>query len=581
MRIRERCMGLTTLFLVTAIAGCSGGGGNGTPGPVPTVSSTIPANAATGVSIDGNLAVTFSEAMDPASITAATFTLKTGTTPVIGTVSYTGVTATFNPTQALVASSSYTATIASARNLAGNALASSHSWTFITGTTPDTTKPTVSSSVPANAATAVATNSAITATFSEAMSLVTITDVTFTVTATGAAPIAGTVTYVGITATFRPTSVLATATPFTATITTGAKDMAGNALAADHSWSFTTADAPDTAAPTIASTIPLLNATGVGTTAAIQATFSEAMDPATITTSTFTLTVRAGAPVTGTVVYDATSKVATFQVATSLVGETVYEATVNGGAGGVGDLAGNALASNHSWSFTTKAFVGQGPVFLGSAVNYVILAKTGVSTVPDSVVTGDVALSPAAASFITGFSLTADSTNVFSTSTQVTGKIYAADYTDPTPINLTTAVLDMEAAFADAAGRPTPDFLELGTGAIGGMTLAPGLYKWTGTVTIPTNVTIMGSASDVWIFQISGDLTMASATNVFLSGGALAKNIFWQVAGTVAVGTTAHFEGIILSQTGITLETGSSMNGRALAQSAVTLQVATVTQPAP
>ena len=333
--------------------------------------------------------------------------------------------------------------------------------------------------------------------------------------------------------------------------------------------------------PTVSSTIPANAATGVGTTAAIQATFSEAMDPATITTSTFTLTVRAGAPVTGTVVYDATSKVATFQVATSLVGETVYEATVNGGAGGVGDLAGNALASNHSWSFTTKAFVGQGPVFLGSAVNYVILAKTGVSTVPDSVVTGDVALSPAAASFITGFSLTADSTNVFSTSTQVTGKIYAADYTDPTPINLTTAVLDMEAAVADAAGRPTPDFLELGTGAIGGMTLAPGLYKWTGTVTIPTNVTIMGSASDVWIFQISGDLTMASATNVFLSGGALAKNIFWQVAGTVAVGTTAHFEGIILSQTGITLETGSSMNGRALAQSAVTLQVATVTQPAP
>ena len=296
MRILRRCMGLTTLFLAVAIAGCSGGGDNGTPAPAPTVSSTIPANAATGVSIDGNLAVTFSEAMDPASITAATFTLKTGTTPVIGTVSYTGVTATFNPTQALVASSSYTATIASAMNLAGNALASSHSWTFTTGTTPDTTKPTVSSSVPANAATAVATNSAITATFSEAMSLVTITDVTFTVTATGAAPIAGTVTYVGITATFRPTSVLATATPFTATITTGAKDMAGNALAADHSWSFTTADAPDTAAPTIASTIPLLDATGVGTTAAIQATFSEAMDPATITTSTFTLTVRAGAP---------------------------------------------------------------------------------------------------------------------------------------------------------------------------------------------------------------------------------------------------------------------------------------------
>ncbi len=473
MRMRERFMGLTTLFLAVAIAGCGGGGDDAPPASAPTVRSSIPANLATGVAVDSALAVTFSEAMDPASISAATFT----------------------------------------------------------------------------------------------------------VTGAAAAPVVGTVTYTGVTATFRPTSVLANGTLFTAAITTGAKDLAGTALAARYTWSFTTAVALDTAAPTVAATVPLPGATGVPDAVAIKATFSEAMAPLTITSSTFTVT-SAGVPVAGSVLFNAATRVATFQPAAPLPDAT-YQATVKGGAGGVTDLAGNPLASDRTWTFTTGARVGLPPVLLGSAANYVILAKTAVSTVPPSVVTGDVALSPAAATFITGFSLTADATNVFSTSPQVTGNVYAADYAVPTPSNLTTAVSDMETAYTDAAGRPTPDFLELGTGAIGGLTLSPGLYKWTSTVTIPTDVTITGSATDVWIFQTSGDLTMSNATNVFLSGGALAKNIFWQVAGTVAIGTTAHFEGIILSQTGITLETGASMNGRALAQSAVTLQSATVTQPAP
>ena len=138
----------------------------------------------------------------------------------------------------------------------------------------------------------------------------------------------------------------------------------------------------------------------------------------------------------------------------------------------------------------------------------------------------------------------------------------------------------MQTAYTDAAGRPTPGYLELGTGAIGGMTLKPGLYKWTSTVTIPSDVTLTGDANAIWIFQISGDLSQSNATRVALSGGALAKNVFWQVAGSVDVGTTAHFEGIILSQTAVTLKTGSSMNGRILAQTAVALDASTVTQPA-
>jgi hypothetical protein len=218
-------------------------------------------------------------------------------------------------------------------------------------------------------------------------------------------------------------------------------------------------------------------------------------------------------------------------------------------------------------------------VNLGTAGNYAILAKSGISTVPTSAIMGNIGVSPVAASYITGFSLTADSTNVFATSPQVVGSVYAADYAPPTPSNLTTAVGDMQLAFTDAAGR-APSVTELGAGNIGGMTLAPGVYKWGTGLSIPTNVTLAGSATDVWIFQIARDLTVASATNIVLSGGAVPKNVFWEVAGFVDVGTTAHFEGVILTQTSAALRTGASINGRLLAQTAVTIDGSAVVQPA-
>ena len=224
----------------------------------------------------------------------------------------------------------------------------------------------------------------------------------------------------------------------------------------------------------------------------------------------------------------------------------------------------------------------QAPVGLGSAGSFAILAESGISTVPPSVVTGDIGVSPIDSTALTGFSSSLDSTTQFATSKQVIGRIYAANYSAPTPINMTTAVGDMGTAYTDAAGRTLPDHTELGSGNIGGMTLAPGLYKWGTGVTVPTDVTIAGNANDLWIFQIAGDLTTSSATHVILSGGAQAKNIFWQVAGGVgaALGTTSHFEGIILAQKAISLATGASINGRLLAQTAVTLDSNTVTAPA-
>lgn len=233
-----------------------------------------------------------------------------------------------------------------------------------------------------------------------------------------------------------------------------------------------------------------------------------------------------------------------------------------GGAGGAGGAEGH----------------GPAPVVLGSAGTYVILAKEGTSNVPTSTITGDIGLSPAAATFVTGFSLDLPAGGASSTSAQVTGNVYASDYAVPTPANLITAVGNMETAYTDAAGRRTPDHTELADGNIGGLTLPAGLYKWSNTVTIPGNVTLDGNANDVWIFQIAGGVTQASAARVLLTGGALARNVFWQVAGVVAIGTTAHMEGVILAQTAITLATGATLNGRLLAQSAVTLAGNTIVE---
>jgi hypothetical protein len=213
----------------------------------------------------------------------------------------------------------------------------------------------------------------------------------------------------------------------------------------------------------------------------------------------------------------------------------------------------------------------QAPVNLGAAGPFAILSKSGITDVPSSIITGDVGSSPISGAFI-GL-----------TCAEVTGTIYSVNASGPLPCRvtdpsgLTTAVSDEETAYTDAAGRTNPAAVNLGAGQMGGLTLAPGLYKWTSNVGISTDVTLAGGANDVWIFQISGTLTQAPATKVILSGGALAKNVFWQTAGGVVIGTTAHSEGTILSKTMIAMNTGASTNGRLLAQTEVTLQQNTVT----
>ncbi len=212
-------------------------------------------------------------------------------------------------------------------------------------------------------------------------------------------------------------------------------------------------------------------------------------------------------------------------------------------------------------------------VNLGIAGDFAILSKSGITVVHPAAVTGDAGTSP-----ITGAA-------ILLTCAEVTGNIYSVNAAGPLPCRitnatrLTTAVSNMQTAYNNAKGRINPNFLNLGAGNIGGLTLTPGLYKWTSAVNIPTNITISGGPNAVWIFQVSGTLNMSSGVQITLTGGAQAKNIFWQTTGAVTLGSNSHFEGNILGKTGINLQTGASINGRLLAQTAVTLQMNTVTKP--
>ena len=278
---------------------------------------------------------------------------------------------------------------------------------------------------------------------------------------------------------------------------------------------------------------------------------------------------------------------------------TSTTAMETGDAGTSGDIDGSTSTSGDTSSSsgdssstgTTGDCMPKGdlqPVDIGAtddpkaAGNYALLAKTAITNVTGSAISGgDVGLSPAAATFITGFSLILHPSGKYSTSVSVVppGKIYAANYSVPTPTNLTSAVSSMQTAYTDAAGRPGPDFLNLKSGNLGGLTLEPGLYTWGSTVIIPTDVTISGCPDDVWIFQIANDLDVSAAKKIILAGGARAENIFWQVAGQVTIHSNAHFEGVILSKTGITLQTKASLHGRALAQSMIALDNNDVTAP--
>jgi hypothetical protein len=664
---------ILSVFLIT---GCGGGEVTGHWLPksdttAPTVTHTINANGATGVAINTKVAVTFSEAMDPLTITAATFTFKQGATAVPGTVSYTGVTAVFTPASTLAANTTYTGTITTgATDLAGNALASNYVWSWTTGAAADTTAPTVTGTihangainvpintavgatfsegmdpltitnvnftlttdagaavpgtvsysgvsaifrplsnlasnthynvtvkggaggvtdlagnpmvnnfsigwttaaaadttaptviltVPASAATGVLTNTKISATFSEAMNPLTITNLTFTLKQ-GTTAVSGTVSYSGVTAVFTPASILAASTTYTATITTGATDLAGNGLATNYVWTFTTGAAPDTTAPTVTLTVPANGATGVAINSSVSATFSEAMNPLTITNLIFTLK-RGTTTVSGTVSYSGVTAV--FTPTSPLDYSTTYTATITTGAN---DLAGNALANDYVWTFSTGAtlppvHIGPAPVILGAASTFRILAGSAITNTDivgnRTSINGDVGVSPGS------------TVNALTELNNIVAPfhIYAGG-----PI-AATAKIDLLVAYNDAQSRSTAA-ISL-PGQIGGLTLAPGLYvnstssgiSGTGANAILT-LDGQGDPTAVWIFKMGSTLITDPGTSIVCNNGCNAENVFWQVGSSATLGVGSIFYGTILSDAAITMNTGATLHGRALTRSA-------------
>jgi hypothetical protein len=427
------------------------------------------------------------------------------------------------------------------------------------------TPPTAVSAGPPSAAAGACPNTMVTVTFSEAMNPSTINATTLTLTGPALAAVAGTVSYdvASKTATFSPSASLALNTLYTATVTTGAQDTFANALASNFVWTFTTGNTACLAGPpTVVSVAPPNGTIGVCPNTVAVATFSEAMNPTTISATTFTLTGPAAASVTGQVVYDAPDYVATFTPAANLALNTTYTATITTGAQ---DLMGNALAVDATWSFTTATSACQtSQVPLGSAATFDVLAGTTVTNTGPTVITGgNLGLSPGSA--VTGFP---PGTLTLPAVMQVT---------DPAAAQ---GQLDLTTAYIYTAGLPGGASLP---GDLSGLTFAPGLYKTSSTVQLSAgNVTLdaQGNVNAVFIFQVGSTLTTFAGTQVVLAGGAQAKNVFWQVSSEATLGTNSTFQGTIMALQSITLDTGATLNGRALARNAeVALDSNPITAP--
>ncbi len=421
------------------------------------------------------------------------------------------------------------------------------------------TPPAVISVAPPRGVGGACPNTIVTATFGKAMNPATVNAATFTLSGPNGTAVAGQVTYTtgSNTASFTPAVSLALATLYTATVTTGVADNFGNHLGANFVWSFTTGVTPcsGVGSPTVVSDTP---ANGACPNTTATATFSEAMNPSTINATTFTL---AGTGSAGTVTYDVPNKIATFTPTAPLALNTMYTATITTSAH---DLLGNGLASNSTWTFITSAVACQAPVPLNSAAKFEALAGSTITNTGPTIITGgNLGLSPGSA--VTGFP------------PGVLTPPAVMHVTDPIAAQ---AQLDLTAAYNYAAGVQGAAVLP---GDLSGLTFTPGVYKNSTTVMLSSgNVTLdgQGNANAVFIFQVGSTLTTLGSTHVLLAGMAQAKNVFWQVGSSATLGTNSFFEGNILALQSITLDTGASLTGRALARNgAVTLDSNPVTAP--
>lgn len=526
----------------------------------PTVVATWPVNGATGVPMGSSISAAFSKAMDAATLTELTFRVQRGSTPVLGTVSFdaTTATATFGPAAVLLPSTVYTCTVTtSAKSADGIALTSDYVWAFTT-TAAAAVPPTVESTTPMDNAQGVSTATKVSATFSKSMDPQSITALTFTVLQ-GTSPVVGAVSYDAATntATFSPDAALKTGLIYTATLTTGVADAVGLHMALDYTWIFTS-NAIAAVAPTVNSTTPLAGALLVPPAAMPTATFSKSMDPLTISDTTF-LVKQGGAQVSGSVSLDSATNTATFAPDEPLEAGKLYTATITTGAK---DTGGSPLALDYVWSFTTSA-CSQAPVVLGAAGGFAVLGGSTVTNTGPTSVTGDLGVSPGTA--VTGFP-----------PGTVMGSKQAGN---PAAAQ---GMADLTTAYNDAAGRTLCPVSKAGN--LGGMTLAPGLYKSTSSLSISSGdltLDAQGDGDAVFIFQMASTLTTTSGRQVILANGAKASNVFWQVGTSATLGITSAFVGTIMADQAITLKTGATLTGRALARiAAVALDSNVIVMPA-
>jgi hypothetical protein len=590
-----------------------------TTGTIPSVSSTTPINGAVAVPLNQRIAANFSESMNPATITAAgTFTVTAAGVAAPGSVSYVAGSnsAIFTPSGNLAASTHYTAMItAAAKSVAGNFLAD-NVWSFTTGIATNTTAPRVLSTLPSVGATGVPTNITIAVTFNKPMNPSAITATgTFTLGQAGAggADVPGTVHYAGTTATFTPTSALAASSEFTATITTAAEDLTGNILAANYVWSFTTGMGSNNTAPTVTLTSPASGAANVALNSAVNATFSELMNPTTmLTPGTFKLTVAGGGvSVDGLVTYDATNGIATYTPSASLSATTTYTAEV---ATAATDATGNALTAGttpNPWTFTTGTVAsGQVPPILGAAAAFgsvgggAGITNQGINTV----INGDIGTT-GASTLVTGFHDAGPGCTYTETGSDaglVNGNIETAppsptvacpsEGTAATFAVATQAAADAQTAYINLSPASRPGGADPGAGQLAGLVLPPGIYRAAAGSFLITGSDLtldgQGDANAVWVFQMASTLTVGdpgTPRSVILVNGAQAKNVFWQVgtAATINAAGGGTMVGTIIAAAGVTFSTAgnaaiTTLNGRALGLNASVTMVNTVVNvPAP
>lgn len=590
----KRLFKFLTLVAIVLFQSCSDDEQIAVSGLCPLVISTIPANGAINVPLDQVISVTFNKQMRTSTITNASFTVE-GLSPIPGTITFednaSGTTAKFTPNSDLLEDTTYTGRIkTTVKDQDGNALQIAYVWNFTTGVI---IRPIVVATDPIDGAIGVPLNKVITATFSEAMNPLSINDATFSLM-NGLTEVPVTFDYFGALVTFTPTVNLLPNTTYTVILSNGVQNLSGVTMASDYEWTFTTGVL---VAPFVIFTDPLHNATNVSLNKLVKATFSEIMNPATLNNSTFTLMNGA---IIVPVTFSFTGATVSFTPTIALLENTTYTATITTGAQ---NSAGEGLAADYIWNFTTGVSAAGVPNLaslddIASFGGNAGVTNQGINTV---IINGGIS-STAASSLITGFhdGLTGDVyTETPLNVGLVTGGIYTAP---PTPGNATTfaiaqqALLDANALYIALSPAMMPGGIDPGAGELGGLTLAPGVYKSnSGTFNISNgNLTLdaQGDPNAVWVFQTASGLTVGiagptGAKSVILINGASASNVFWQVGSSATINGAGGgvMVGTIVANSGVTLSTAGNaaqtvLNGRAISLIAsVTMVNTTINVP--